>query len=90
MGTRTDSRTIIARVSALLRGDFKARVTIGDGSATSTRSAIGVLGGSVRGMWLMLQQDRPGDNLVATGEAHSVRECLEVAFDADLMLCSRC
>ena len=31
-------------------------------------------------MWLMLQQDQPSDYVVATGEAHSVRELLELAF----------
>ena len=35
----------------------------------------------VEAMWLMLQQDAPGDYVVATGIAHSVRDCLEVAFD---------
>jgi GDPmannose 4,6-dehydratase len=35
----------------------------------------------VRAMWLMLQQDRAEDFVIATGTAHSVRECLEVAFD---------
>ncbi|MDF1593538.1 MAG: GDP-mannose 4,6-dehydratase [Desulfobacterales bacterium] len=34
----------------------------------------------VRAMWLMLQQDEPEDYVVATGESHSVREFLEVAF----------
>jgi GDPmannose 4,6-dehydratase len=34
----------------------------------------------VRAMWLMLQQPRPDDYVVATGEAHSVREFLEAAF----------
>jgi GDPmannose 4,6-dehydratase len=34
----------------------------------------------VRAMWLMLQQDEPGDYVVATGETHSVREFCEVAF----------
>jgi GDPmannose 4,6-dehydratase len=34
----------------------------------------------VEAMWLMLQQDRPGDYVVATGESHSVREFVEVAF----------
>ena len=29
----------------------------------------------------MLQQDEPDDYVVATGVAHSVRECVEVAFD---------
>ena len=34
----------------------------------------------VEGMWLMLQQDHPDDYVLATGEAHSVREFVEVAF----------
>lgn len=34
----------------------------------------------VEAMWLMLQQEAPGDFVVATGEAHSVREFLEEAF----------
>jgi GDPmannose 4,6-dehydratase len=34
----------------------------------------------VEAMWLMLQQDQPGDYVVATGETHSVREFLEAAF----------
>ncbi|HLB21106.1 MAG TPA: GDP-mannose 4,6-dehydratase [Solirubrobacteraceae bacterium] len=35
----------------------------------------------VEAMWLMLQQDKPEDYVIATGKAHSVRECCEVAFD---------
>jgi GDPmannose 4,6-dehydratase len=35
----------------------------------------------VEAMWLMLQQDTPEDYVIATNEAHSVRECCEVAFD---------
>jgi GDPmannose 4,6-dehydratase len=35
----------------------------------------------VQAMWLMLQRDQPEDYVIATGEAHSVRECCEVAFD---------
>lgn len=34
----------------------------------------------VQGMWLMLQQDHPDDYVMATGEAHSVREFAEFAF----------
>jgi GDPmannose 4,6-dehydratase len=34
----------------------------------------------VEAMWLMLQQDRPDDYVVATGETHSVREFAELAF----------
>jgi len=41
----------------------------------------GFAGDHVEAMWLMLQQDEPGDYVVATGESHSVREFLEAAFD---------
>jgi len=34
----------------------------------------------VRAMWLMLQQAKPDDYVVATGETHSVREFVELAF----------
>jgi len=34
----------------------------------------------VEGMWLILQQDRPDDYVLATGESHSVREFVEKAF----------
>ena len=34
----------------------------------------------VEGMWMMLQQPKPGDYVLATGEAHTVRELIERAF----------
>ncbi len=40
----------------------------------------GFAGDYVRAMWLMLQQDQPDDYVVATGETHSVRELVELAF----------
>lgn len=40
----------------------------------------GFAGDYVRAMWLMLQQDAPEDFVVGTGETHSVREFLELAF----------
>jgi GDPmannose 4,6-dehydratase len=40
----------------------------------------GFAGDYVQAMWLMLQQDKPDDYVVATGETYSVRELLEVAF----------
>jgi GDPmannose 4,6-dehydratase len=40
----------------------------------------GFAGDYVRAMWLMLQQDRAEDYVVATGVAHSVRELVEIAF----------
>src|SRR4051812_13028950 len=35
----------------------------------------------VEAMWLMLQQDKPDDYVIATGETHSIREFLDVSFD---------
>src|SRR5689334_4934377 len=35
----------------------------------------------VEAMYLMLQQDKADDYVIATGETHTVRECVEVAFD---------
>jgi GDPmannose 4,6-dehydratase len=35
----------------------------------------------VRAMWLMLQQDTPEDYVIATGHTHTVRDCVQVAFD---------
>ena len=40
----------------------------------------GYAGDYVRAMWLMLQQNRPDDYVIATGETHSVREFCELAF----------
>src|SRR5262249_18012563 len=37
-------------------------------------------GDYVRAMWMMLQQDRADDYVIATGISHSVRELVEVAF----------
>jgi GDPmannose 4,6-dehydratase len=41
----------------------------------------GYAGDYVRAMWLMLQQEEPGDYVIASGESHSVRELVECAFD---------
>jgi len=40
----------------------------------------GFAGDYVEAMWQMLQQDAPGDYVVASGETHSVRELVELAF----------
>lgn len=40
----------------------------------------GFAGDYVRAMWLMLQQDDPGDYVIATGECHSVKEFVVEAF----------
>lgn len=41
----------------------------------------GFAGDYVEAMWLMLQQDKADDYVIATGETHSVRELVEVAFE---------
>jgi GDPmannose 4,6-dehydratase len=40
----------------------------------------GFAGDYVRAMWLMLQQDKADDYVIATGQSHSVRELVDVAF----------
>jgi GDPmannose 4,6-dehydratase len=62
-----------------------ARITLGLqdsislGNIESARD-WGYAGDFVEAMWLMLQQDEPDDYVIATGETHTVREFLEVAF----------
>ncbi len=45
-----------------------------------SRRDWGFAGDYVKAMWLMLQQDKPDDFVVATGDTHSVEEFLNVAF----------
>jgi GDPmannose 4,6-dehydratase len=40
----------------------------------------GYSGDYVQAMWLMLQQDRPDDYVIATGKTHSVKDMIELAF----------
>jgi len=65
--------------------DGVARIKLGltDKLMLGNRDACrdwGFAGDYVRAMWLMLQQDKPDDYVVATGEAHSVQQLVEVAF----------
>jgi GDPmannose 4,6-dehydratase len=53
--------------------------TISLGTLDSRRD-WGFAGDYVEAMWLMLQQDQPDDYVVATGESHSVRDVLDLAF----------
>ncbi len=40
----------------------------------------GFAGDYVRAMWLMMQEEKPDDYVIATGETHSIREFLDIAF----------
>ena len=42
----------------------------------------GYAGDYVEAMWMMLQQEEPGDYVIATGETHTVREFVSAAFEA--------
>jgi GDPmannose 4,6-dehydratase len=53
--------------------------TLGLGNLDACRD-WGFAGDYVRAMWLMLQQDQADDYVIATGQAHSVKTLVEVAF----------
>src|SRR5262245_15657416 len=63
--------------AARIKEGLQKRLRMGNLEA---RRDWGFAGDYVRAMWLMLQQDKPGDYVVATGATHSVRELLELAF----------
>ena len=63
----------VARIKHGLAGELRL------GNLEATRD-WGYAGDYVRAMWLMLQQDRPNDYVVGTGETHSVKEFVTVAF----------
>jgi GDPmannose 4,6-dehydratase len=67
----------ITRAAAAIHLGRQERLHIGNLDA---RRDWGHARDYVRGMWLMLQQDQPDDYILATGEAHSVREFVERAF----------
>jgi GDPmannose 4,6-dehydratase len=64
---------------------FAARVKLGlqkelaFGNFDSKRD-WGYSGDYVRAMWLMLQQDKPDDYVIATGETHSIKDLFDLAF----------
>src|SRR3990172_776804 len=67
----------ITREAAKIKLGLARELRIGNLDA---RRDWGYAGDYVRAMWLMLQQDRADDYIVATGKAHSVRELCEFAF----------
>ena len=67
----------ITRAVAAIELGLQERLYIGNLDA---RRDWGHARDYVEGMWLMLQQDGPDDYVLATGEAHSVREFVERAF----------
>jgi len=69
----------ITRAAARIALGKEQELTLGNVEA---RRDWGFAGDYVRAMWRMLQEEDPGDYVIATGETHSVREVCEIAFAA--------
>ncbi len=69
----------ITRAAARIKHGLENKLFLGNLDA---KRDWGFAGDYVEAMWLMLQQDKPDDFVIATGESHTVRECLDVAFGA--------
>lgn len=70
------TRKITRAVSAIHHG-FEKRLYLGNLDA---KRDWGLAREYVEGMWLMLQQPEPDDYVLATGETHTVRDFVELAF----------
>jgi GDPmannose 4,6-dehydratase len=66
--TRAAGRIKVGLLEKLFLGNLEAR------------RDWGFAGDYVEAMWMMLQQENPGDFVIATGESHTVREFLHAAF----------
>lgn len=71
------TRKISSHVAAIKHGIRKELVL---GNLDAKRD-WGFAGDYVEAMWLMLQQDKPDDYVISTGEEHTVKEFLQVAFE---------
>lgn len=67
----------VTRAAARIRAGLEQTLFLGNLDA---RRDWGYAPEYVEAMWRMLQLDRPDDFVIATGESHSVREAVEIAF----------
>jgi GDPmannose 4,6-dehydratase len=67
----------VAYFAAAISLGLERELVLGD---LDSRRDWGYAGDYVRAMWLMLQQEEPGDYIVATGQSHSVQDLVERAF----------
>ncbi|HEX8770696.1 MAG TPA: GDP-mannose 4,6-dehydratase [Acidimicrobiales bacterium] len=72
------SRKITNAVARIKLG-LQETVTLGNLDAARD---WGYAGDFTEAMWMMLQQDEPDDYVIATGETHTIRELLELAFSS--------
>ena len=68
----------ITRAASRIKHGLQEKLYLGNLDAVRD---WGFAGDFVEGMWLMLQQDKPDDYVLATGYANSVRDFLGIAFD---------
>ena len=68
----------VARAAAAVKLGLETQVALGDLDA---RRDWGAAVDYIEAMWAMLKQAEPDDYVIATGETHSVRELVAVAFD---------
>ena len=69
----------ITRAAARIKAGLQDKMYLGNLNA---KRDWGYAPEFVEAMWLMMQQEKPEDYVIATGETHSVREFCEVAFNA--------
>ena len=67
----------ITRAAARIKQGLQKELLLGN---MDSKRDWGYAAEYVKAMWLMLQQERPDDYVIATGEVHSVREFVELAF----------
>lgn len=80
-GTRRSSEFITRKVSigvAKIKLGLDNKLTLGN---IRTKRDWSDARDMVYGMWLMMQEDKPDDYILASGESHSVRELVQIAFD---------
>ena len=70
------TRKITIAVARIVNG-LQEKLTLGN---LNSKRDWGFAGDYVEGMWRMLQQDEPGDYVLASNETHTVREFVEAAF----------
>ncbi len=70
------TRKITLAIADIL-ADEREKLSLGNLNA---KRDWGFAGDYVEGMWRMLQQDKPGDYVLATNETHTVREFVQIAF----------
>lgn len=67
----------ISKAAARIKLGLQERLTLGN---VESKRDWGYAGDYVEAMWLMLQQERPDDYVIGTGQCHSVRDFAEAAF----------